>query len=78
MIRPRLYSNLGPVESVRIPKGPKKSGPAFGRFSHKLALSSELFNLEIRNKTAENKSLASRYLAQLGLRLQGLKPFCAG
>ena len=40
------------------PKTGPKSGPASGpHFSHKLALSSELFNLEIRNKTAENKSL---------------------
>ena len=51
---------LGLVESVPILKGPKKgpkSGPAFGPAFHTSWLSSELFNLEIRNKTAENKSL---------------------
>ena len=52
---------LGPVESVPILKGPKNGSEVrtcfWPRFSHKLALSSELFNLEIRNKTAENKSL---------------------
>ena len=52
---------LGPVESVPILKGPKNGSEIrtrfWPRFSHKLALSSELFNLEIRNKTAENKSL---------------------
>ena len=52
---------LGPVESVPILKGPKNGSEIrtrfCPRFSHKLALSSELFNLEIRNKTAENKSL---------------------
>ena len=52
---------LGPVESVPILKGPKNGSEIrsrfWPRFSHKLALSSELFTLEIRNKTAENKSL---------------------
>ena len=52
---------LGPVESVPILKGPKNGSEIrtrfWPRFSHKLALSSELFNLEIRIKTAENKSL---------------------
>ena len=46
--------------SVPILKGPKNGEIRtrfWPRFSHKLALSSELFNLEIRNKMAENKSL---------------------
>ena len=52
---------LGPVESVPILMGPKNESEIrtrfWPRFSHKLALSSELFNLEFRDKTAENKSL---------------------
>ena len=58
---PEMGPFLGPVESVPILKGPKNGSEIrtrfWPRFSHKLALSSELFNLEIRNKTAENKSL---------------------
>ena len=47
----KCANTKGPQKRVRNPD------PLLAPFSHKLALSSELFNLEIRNKTAENKSL---------------------
>ena len=47
----KCANTKGPQKRVRSPD------MLLPRFSHKLALSSELFNLEIRNKTAENKSL---------------------
>ena len=54
---PEMGPFLGPVESVPPKNGSEVRTCFWPRFSHKLALSSELFNLEIRNKTAENKSL---------------------
>ena len=47
----KCANTKGPQKRVRNPD------PLLAPFSHKLALSSELLNLEIRNKTAENKSL---------------------
>ena len=56
---------LGPVESVPILKGPKNGSEIrtrfWPRFSHKLALSSELFNLEIRIKNGREQKPRESY-----------------
>ena len=79
---------LGPVESVPTLKGPKngpKSGPAFWpRFSHKLALSSELFNLENskqngrEQKPRESYDFLCRIAASKQLLMSKLVPTTTG